>query len=104
MQSSRYKHSSRYSTGEVIEVRSVYLHAAKFKDTELSFLPICNFLLQAVGEPPLFLSASVFFAIKDAISSARFDAGLKGTFRLDSPASSERIRMACQDQFTSQVV
>ncbi|XP_071832343.1 xanthine dehydrogenase/oxidase-like isoform X2 [Apostichopus japonicus] len=55
---------------------------------------------KAVGEPPLFLSASIFLAIKDAISSARTDAGLSGTFRLDSPASSERIRMACQDQFT----
>lgn len=59
--------------------------------------------IQAVGEPPLFLSASIFFAIKDAISSARTDAGLSGTFRLDSPASSERIRMACQDQFTMKV-
>ncbi|XP_071810476.1 xanthine dehydrogenase/oxidase-like isoform X1 [Asterias amurensis] len=57
---------------------------------------------KAVGEPPLFLSASVYFAIKDAVLSAREDAGIKGVFRLDSPATADRIRMACQDQFTKQ--
>ncbi|XP_062980216.1 xanthine dehydrogenase/oxidase-like [Elgaria multicarinata webbii] len=55
---------------------------------------------KAVGEPPLFLSASVFYAIKDAIISAREESGLKGTFRLDSPATPERIRNACVDIFT----
>ncbi|XP_066271857.1 xanthine dehydrogenase/oxidase-like [Branchiostoma lanceolatum] len=57
---------------------------------------------KGVGEPPLLLASSVFFAIKDAIYSARTDAGLKGTFRLDSPATAERIRIACEDQFTAQ--
>ncbi|XP_038073974.1 xanthine dehydrogenase/oxidase-like [Patiria miniata] len=57
---------------------------------------------KAIGEPPLFLAASVFFAIKDAIQSARDDAGVPGTLKLDSPATAERIRMACQDQFTKQ--
>ncbi|KNC55941.1 xanthine oxidase [Thecamonas trahens ATCC 50062] len=51
---------------------------------------------KGVGEPPLFLAASVFFAIKDAVGAARVDAGLgSGAFDLHSPASSERIRMAC---------
>jgi len=59
--------------------------------------------LQAIGEPPLFLSASVFFAAKEAIAAARADAGLHGNFRLDSPATPERIRMACEDQFTQKV-
>ncbi|XP_015758215.1 PREDICTED: xanthine dehydrogenase/oxidase-like [Acropora digitifera] len=40
---------------------------------------------KAVGEPPLFLASSVFYAIKDAITSARRDAGVEGIFRLDSP-------------------
>ncbi|XP_015749136.1 PREDICTED: xanthine dehydrogenase/oxidase-like [Acropora digitifera] len=57
---------------------------------------------KAVGEPPLFLASSVFYAIKDAITSARRDAGVEGIFRLDSPATSERIRMACVDKFTEQ--
>ncbi|KAH3859141.1 hypothetical protein DPMN_101857 [Dreissena polymorpha] len=52
------------------------------------------------SEPPLFLSASVFFAVKEAIMAAREDAGYHGNFRLDSPATPERIRMACEDQFT----
>uniref|UniRef100_A0A8D2LUU1 Xanthine dehydrogenase/oxidase n=1 Tax=Varanus komodoensis TaxID=61221 RepID=A0A8D2LUU1_VARKO len=58
---------------------------------------------KAVGEPPLFLSASVFYAIKDAIVSAREESGLKGPFRLDSPATPERIRNACVDVFTKLV-
>ncbi|XP_073484392.1 xanthine dehydrogenase/oxidase isoform X1 [Aquarana catesbeiana] len=55
---------------------------------------------KAVGEPPLFLSASIFYAIKDAITSARTESGITGSFRLDSPATPERIRNACVDQFT----
>lgn len=56
-----------------------------------------------MGEPPLFLSASVFYAIKDAIYSARKDSGLTEVFRLDSPATPERIRNACVDIFTKMV-
>lgn len=56
---------------------------------------------KAVGEPPLFLAASVFFAIKDAVAAARLEAGLSGPFRLDSPATAERIRIACADRFTN---
>ncbi|KAF3856979.1 hypothetical protein F7725_008838 [Dissostichus mawsoni] len=56
--------------------------------------------LTAVGEPPLFLAASVFYAIKEAVSAARVESELRGAFRLDSPASAERIRNACSDRFT----
>lgn len=55
---------------------------------------------KAVGEPPFFLASAVFFAIKDAIKSARVDEGLTDWFPLDNPATPERIRMACSDQFT----
>ncbi|KAG8239011.1 hypothetical protein J437_LFUL005068 [Ladona fulva] len=58
---------------------------------------------KAVGEPPLFLAASVFFALKDAVSAARREAGLTGPFRFDSPATAARIRMACQDKFTTKI-
>lgn len=58
------------------------------------------FSSKAVGEPPLFLAASIFYAIKDAISAARAESGLSGLFRLDSPATPERIRNACLDRFT----
>lgn len=53
---------------------------------------------KGIGEPPLALGAFHFFAIKDAIQSARVDAGLgNGPFQLYSPATSERIRLACGD-------
>ena len=60
-------------------------------------------LFQAIGEPPLFLASSVFFALKDAIGYARKESNLTGIFRLDSPATAERIRMACGDPLTHQV-
>ncbi|KAI8902934.1 molybdopterin binding aldehyde oxidase/xanthine dehydrogenase [Globomyces pollinis-pini] len=52
---------------------------------------------KAVGEPPFFMGASCMFAIRDAIQAARADQGLKGYFRLDCPATSERIRVSCED-------
>ncbi|XP_033106657.1 xanthine dehydrogenase/oxidase-like [Anneissia japonica] len=55
---------------------------------------------KAIGEPPLCLAISVFYAIKEAIFSSRRDSGIEGSFRLDSPATAERIRMACVDKFT----
>uniref|UniRef100_A0A673TAA5 FAD-binding PCMH-type domain-containing protein n=1 Tax=Suricata suricatta TaxID=37032 RepID=A0A673TAA5_SURSU len=58
---------------------------------------------KAVGEPPLFLAASIFFAIKDAIHAARagnMDHKMKKLFQLDSPATQEKIRNACVDKFT----
>ncbi|KAL9651081.1 hypothetical protein ABK040_002798 [Willaertia magna] len=59
---------------------------------------------KAVGEPPLFLGSTVFFAIRNAIENARKDHGKKNYFILDSPATCERIRMLCSDEFTQQVV
>ncbi|VDP18129.1 unnamed protein product [Soboliphyme baturini] len=59
---------------------------------------------KAVGEPPLFLGLSVYFAIKDAIRCAREQEGLTGPFRLDSPASCERIRLACTDKLLEMVL
>ncbi|EPY82416.1 xanthine dehydrogenase/oxidase [Camelus ferus] len=59
---------------------------------------------KAVGEPPLFLGASIFFAIKDAIRAARAqhtNNNTKELFRLDSPATPEKIRNACVDKFTT---
>ena len=49
------------------------------------------------GEPPFFLGASAFFALKQAVFAARRDAGIPAWVQLDSPASSERVRMACGD-------
>lgn len=50
----------------------------------------------------MFLASSVFFAIYDAVSAARKEEGVEGYFRLDSPATAEKIRMSCVDKFTKQ--
>ena len=46
---------------------------------------------KTTGEPPLMLAMSVFFAIKDAISSISH---YKKTPELDSPATPEKILMS----------
>ncbi|XP_060572607.1 xanthine dehydrogenase/oxidase-like [Ruditapes philippinarum] len=53
---------------------------------------------KSVGEPPLILSLSVLAAIKEAIQSARAQIGITGYFRLDCPATVQRIQEACGQQ------
>lgn len=65
--------------------------------------PKAVFSSKAVGEPPLFLAASVFYALREAIKEARLENGKPGEFRLDSPATAERIRLACADKITDNV-
>jgi xanthine dehydrogenase/oxidase len=52
---------------------------------------------RGVGEPPLFLGSSVFFAIRDALKAARKQWGEEGLLSLRSPATVERIRVSCAD-------
>lgn len=56
---------------------------------------------KAIGEPPLFLAASTFFAIREAIKASRVEGGYSDWFGLDSPASVERIRLAAVDPVVS---
>lgn len=56
---------------------------------------------KGIGEPPLFLAASVFFAIRDAIAASRHKAGRMEWFELDSPASVERVRLLCINETLS---
>ncbi|RDY01496.1 Xanthine dehydrogenase 1 [Mucuna pruriens] len=59
---------------------------------------------KAVGEPPFFLASAVLFAIKDAIIAARAEMGCNDWFPLDTPATPERIRMACLDELSSSLI
>lgn len=52
---------------------------------------------KGVGEPPLFMASAVFFAIRDALKSARKDHGCEEVLSLVSPATPERIRLSCAD-------
>ncbi|TVY21200.1 Xanthine dehydrogenase [Lachnellula arida] len=62
---------------------------------------------RGVGEPPLFMGSVVFFAIRDALKAARKQYGVQATIgedvkddgllRLESPATTERIRTSCVD-------
>jgi xanthine dehydrogenase/oxidase len=53
---------------------------------------------KGIGEPPLFLGSTVFFALREAIKAAREmnGKGVEG-WALDSPATAERLRLAVGD-------
>ena len=49
-----------------------------------------------LGEPPFVLSASAFFAIKQAILAARRDQGDQSWLEMPAPATVGRIQSACR--------
>lgn len=58
---------------------------------------------KAIGEPPFFLGCVVFFAIKDAVRAARKEnLGEDSYFEFRMPATSERIRMLCNDAIANE--
>jgi xanthine dehydrogenase/oxidase len=54
------------------------------------------FSAKEVGEPPLVLANSVFFAVKAAIRASRLERRLDGLFRLDAPATVQEVRRAAE--------
>jgi xanthine dehydrogenase/oxidase len=48
-----------------------------------------------IGEPPMTLAATAFFAVKQAVRAARADRGHHEWFQMESPATVERVREAC---------
>ncbi|XP_061464042.1 aldehyde oxidase 1-like [Rhineura floridana] len=58
---------------------------------------------KGLGEAALFLGCSVFFAIWDAVAASRKERELSADFVLKSPLTPERVRMACDDQFTEMI-
>lgn len=57
---------------------------------------------KAIGEPPFFLGCSVYFAIKEAVKASRESSEELSSqgelfFKMNMPATSEKIRMLCGD-------
>lgn len=52
---------------------------------------------KGIGEPPLFMGATVLFALREALVSARMDNGVSEPLVLDSPATAEKLRLAVGD-------
>ncbi|XP_066544629.1 aldehyde oxidase 5 [Amia ocellicauda] len=65
--------------------------------------PHAIYCSKGIGEPTVFFGCTIFYAIKEAIAAARKDSGLSGNFPLNSPATPEKIRLACVDRFTQMV-
>lgn len=57
---------------------------------------------KGIGEPSLFLGVTVFFALREAVKAARKELAVDGVkekvLRLDSPATSEKLRLAVGDR------
>jgi xanthine dehydrogenase/oxidase len=53
---------------------------------------------KGIGEPPLFMGSTVFFALREAVKAAREMNGQNTVeWKFDSPATSERLRLAVGD-------
>jgi xanthine dehydrogenase/oxidase len=53
---------------------------------------------KGIGEPPVFLGATVLFALREALKSAREDNKVTDKLVLDSPATAERLRLLVGDE------
>jgi len=53
---------------------------------------------KGIGEPPLFMGATVLFALREAVVAARKMNGVEEYLELESPATAERLRMAVGDR------
>jgi xanthine dehydrogenase/oxidase len=53
---------------------------------------------KGIGEPPVFLGATVLFALREALKSAREDNKVTDKLVLDSPATAERLRLLVGDK------
>lgn len=77
-------------------------------EMHISFLPPSEhsntlYSSKGLGESGVFLGCSVFFAIHDAVKAARQERGISGPWKLNSPLTPEKIRMACEDKFTKMI-
>uniref|UniRef100_A0A8C0W0X1 aldehyde oxidase n=1 Tax=Castor canadensis TaxID=51338 RepID=A0A8C0W0X1_CASCN len=65
--------------------------------------PLTIYSSKGLGESGMFLGSSVFFAITDAVAAARRERKVAEDFTVKSPATPERVRMACADRFTEMI-
>ncbi|NXX95379.1 AOXA oxidase, partial [Centropus bengalensis] len=65
--------------------------------------PYAIYASKGMGEAGFFLGCSVFFALRDAVTTVRNERGLKKTFALHSPLTAEQILAGCADDFTEMV-
>ena len=52
---------------------------------------------KGIGEPPVFLGATVLFALREALKAAREQNGVTEPLVLNSPATAEQLRLAVGD-------
>ncbi|XP_024419655.2 aldehyde oxidase 2 isoform X2 [Desmodus rotundus] len=65
--------------------------------------PLTIYSSKGLGEAGVALGSSVFFAIADAVATARRERDIAEDFSVKSPATPEWVRMACADRFTEMI-
>uniref|UniRef100_A0A671FZW5 aldehyde oxidase n=1 Tax=Rhinolophus ferrumequinum TaxID=59479 RepID=A0A671FZW5_RHIFE len=68
-----------------------------------SHTPLTIYSSKGLGESGMFLGSAVFFAIADAVATARRERDIAEHFTVKSPATPEWVRMACADRFTEMI-
>ncbi|KAK2596252.1 hypothetical protein QQS21_006344 [Conoideocrella luteorostrata] len=59
---------------------------------------------KGVGEPPLFLGSTVYFALREAVKAARSMNNIKSPLLLNAPATPEKLRVASGDYLAERAV
>ncbi|XP_014674278.1 PREDICTED: xanthine dehydrogenase/oxidase-like [Priapulus caudatus] len=85
------RHAGNYKIPGIVDVPEEF-NVALLRNSEN---PCAIYSSKGIGEPPLLLASTVFFAIKNAVRAAREQDGLSGSFQFDSPATVEKILLAC---------
>lgn len=100
-----YCHFSSYRGPGTYKIPSFNDVPSDFRVTLLdkAVNPFCIHSSKAIGEPPFFLAAAAFFAVRHAVNACRADNGETGYYPLQMPATSERIRMACADPISKDI-
>ncbi|XP_053520992.1 aldehyde oxidase 2-like [Artibeus jamaicensis] len=65
--------------------------------------PLTIYSSKGLGESGVALGSSVFFAITDAVATARRERDIAEDIPVKSPATPEWVRMACADRFTEMI-
>ena len=107
------KHSSFKSVAgnETVNFLTSFTYSAACTEVEVYVLIGVTQILRAdivydVGEPPLALASSAFFAIKRAVVTPRVEQNLGCGPKLDCPATVQAIRETCEvsaDQLTVEI-
>ena len=73
----------------------IYMYPEALTDTDRPENLNYFFTSKEIGEPPLILAATVFFAVKEAVRAYREETNQDTLFELNAPATVQEVQRAC---------